>query len=64
VLPCSERFCTAPCNAVSPAPRRSCTCSLKPPVLPSPSTGGRAEDRDPPVEHGRELLPQLFRDRR
>ena len=24
----------------SPAPRRSCTCSLKPPVLPRPSTGG------------------------
>ena len=23
-----------------PAPRRSWTCSLKPPVLPSPSTGG------------------------
>src|SRR5262249_23102001 len=33
-------FSTAPWSASNPASARSCTCSLKPPVLPSPSTGG------------------------
>ena len=39
-LPCSATTVAAPCSALSPAPRRSCTCNLKPPVEPRPSTGG------------------------
>ena len=37
---------TAACSAPGPSAARSCTCSLKPPVLPMPSTGG-AENTDP-----------------
>ena len=39
-LPWNPRFCTLPWSAARPALRRSWTCSLNPPVLPSPSTGG------------------------
>ena len=62
-LPSSARFRTAPCRARRPAPLRSWTWSLKPPVVPRPSIAGAPNTAIRPPRMSRYCCAQFGGDR-